>query len=169
MDLGKLVKSFHCCSSLKRQSVLDKLHFLSAGLVGFARGLNDTPKIVALLAAASGLGLSMSTSFSLVGVAMAVGGLVAARRVAITISDGIVGMNRGQGFVANLATAFWVTVASLVGLPVSTTHVSCGSLFGLGVVTGKARWRMIVRIILAWVVTLPVAGAIAAGVALAVV
>ena len=150
------------------QNLLDKLHFLSAGLVGFSRGLNDTPKIVALLAAASGLGLSMSTGLSLVGVAMAIGGLVAARRVAITISDGIVEMNHGQGFTANLATAFCVTVASRFGVPVSTTHVACGSLFGLGAVTGTARWRMITRIILAWVVTLPVAAALAAGVALVV-
>ncbi len=148
------------------QKLLDKLHFVSAGLVGFARGLNDTPKIVALLAAASGLGISMTTALFLVGAAMAIGGLLAARRVASTMSDGIVDMNHGQGFTANLATAFLVTVASRFGMPVSTTHVSCGSLFGLGAVTGTARWRTIASIILAWVVTLPAAATLAAAVAL---
>ena len=148
------------------QNLLDKLHFLSAGLVGFARGLNDTPKIVALLVAAAGLGISMQTSLSLVGIVMAIGGLVAARRVAITMSDRIiVRMNHGQGFTANLVTAFLVTVASHFAVPVSTTHVSCGSLFGLGSVTGTARWQLILGIILAWVVTLPVAAALAALVA----
>jgi PiT family inorganic phosphate transporter len=148
------------------QRILDKLHFLSAGLVGFARGLNDTPKIVALLVAAAGLGISMPTSLSLVGIVMAIGGLLAARRVAVTMSDRIVKMNHGQGFTANLVTAFLVIVASRFGVPVSTTHVSCGSLFGLGAVTGTARWRMILGITLAWVVTLPAAASLAALVSL---
>ena len=56
------------------QSILDRLHFLSAGAVGFARGLNDAPKIVALLIAASGLGMSLATSLLAVGVTMAMGG-----------------------------------------------------------------------------------------------
>ena len=88
---------------------------------------------------------------------MAIGGLLAARRVAVTMSDRIVEMNHGQGFTANLVTAFLVTVASRLGIPVSTTHVSCGSLFGLGAVTGTARWEMNLGITLAWVVTLPAA------------
>ncbi len=148
------------------QKLLDKLHFLSAGLVGFARGLNDTPKIVALLVAAAGLGIPMPASLSLVGIVMAIGGLLAARKVAVTMSDRIVQMNHGQGFTANLVTAFLVTVASRFGVPVSTTHVSCGSLFGLGAVTGTARWRMILGITLAWLVTLPAAAGLAALVSL---
>ncbi len=96
---------------------------------------------------------------------MAIGGLLGARRVAVTMSDRIVEMNHGQGFTANLVTAFLVTVASRLGIPVSTTHVSCGSLFGLGAVTGTARWEMILGITLAWVVTLSVAALLAAVVA----
>jgi PiT family inorganic phosphate transporter len=65
---------------------------------------------------------------------------------------------------ANLATAFLVIWASRWGLPVSTTHVSCGSLFGIGAVTGQARWGAIGSIAIAWVTTLPVAAALAAGV-----
>ncbi|MEX0641412.1 MAG: inorganic phosphate transporter [Pirellulales bacterium] len=40
------------------------------------------------------------------------------------------------------------------GIPVST-HVSCGALFGIGAVTGQARWATIGKILLAWVTTLP--------------
>jgi len=47
----------------------------------------------------------------------------------------------------------------------STTHVSCGSLFGIGAATRQGRVRTIARILLAWVVTLPMAGAIAAAAA----
>jgi len=43
-----------------------------------------------------------------------------------------------------------------------TTHVSCGSLFGIGAVTRQARWKTIAGILAAWVVTLPMAAALAA-------
>ncbi len=147
------------------QRLLDWLHFASAGMVGFARGLNDTPKMVALLVAAAGIGLSNSASLTIVGIAIAIGGLIGARRVAATMSLRITSMNHGQGFTANLVTALLVTGASYLGAPVSTTHVSCGSLFGLGAVTGGARWGMIRTIILAWVVTLPLGASLAALVA----
>ena len=147
---------------LDAQWLLDRLHVLSAGAVGFARGLNDTPKIVALLLAAGALGLGLSTGMLIVGVGMAVGGLLSAHRVATTMGDRITAMNHGQGFTANLVTAFLVLSASRWGLPVSTTHVACGSLFGLGAVTGQARWAMVRAIVLAWVGTLPLAALCAA-------
>jgi PiT family inorganic phosphate transporter len=78
----------------------------------------------------------------------------------------ITGMNEGQAASANFVTAALVAVASPLGLPVSTTHVSCGALFGIGAVTGEARWRTIGGIFTAWVVTLPLAAALAAAVAL---
>jgi PiT family inorganic phosphate transporter len=86
---------------------------------------------------------------------MAAGGLLFAHRVAETMSHRVTPMNPGQGFAANLITAALVLGASRFGLPVSTTHVSNGSLFGLGAVTRGARWRIIMQILLAWVVTLP--------------
>ncbi|MFQ5768767.1 MAG: anion permease [Acidobacteriota bacterium] len=150
------------------QKILDRFHLLSAGLVGFARGLNDTPKIVALLAVGLGLGLTPEHAMGIVAAAMAVGGLLASRKVAATMSSGITSMNHGQGFTANMVTAFLVTVASRFGVPVSTTHVSCGSLIGLGALTGSARWKMIGGIALAWVATLPLAALMAAGVAVVI-
>lgn len=142
------------------QTLLDRLHYLSAGVVCFARGLNDTPKVVALLVTAQALHVPLASS--VVAVAMVAGGLISARRVAETMSHQITAMNHGQGLTANLATAFLVIWASRWGLPVSTTHVSCGSLFGIGAVTGQARWAAIGSIALAWVTTLPVAAALAA-------
>jgi PiT family inorganic phosphate transporter len=58
---------------------------------------------------------------------------------------------------AALTVLFATIFASRFGLPVSTTHVSTGSLFGLGAVTGGAQWRTMAQILLAWVVTLPCA------------
>ena len=140
--------------------LVDRLHYLSAGAVGFARGLNDTPKMVALLLA--GQALDPTLGLALVALVMALGGILNARRVAETMSRRITRMNAGQGFTANLVTAALVTVASRFGLPVSTTHVSCGALFGVGVVNGTAQVRMILTILLAWVTTLPLAALLAA-------
>jgi PiT family inorganic phosphate transporter len=140
------------------QQIMDAAHFLSAGTVSFARGLNDTPKIVALLLLWKAL--DVRWSFAAVAVTMAVGGLLNARRVAETMSKKITTMNHGQGFAANLTTAILVVLASLFGLPVSTTHVSVGSLFGIGLTTGKANPRVISAIVFSWLITLPCAAII---------
>ena len=140
--------------------LLDSLHFLSAGAVSFARGLNDTPKIAALLLVASALDIRWG--LVAVAVAIAAGGLLNARRVAETMSHKITGMNAGQGFAANISTALLVTTASFHGLPVSTTHVSVGSLLGMGIVTGQTKWKPVLGVLASWVVTLPCAVLLAA-------
>jgi PiT family inorganic phosphate transporter len=144
---------------INAQQILDALHFFSAGAVSFARGLNDTPKIVALCVTAKALGLQ--SGVVLAAFAIAIGGVLSARRVAETMSNRITSMNHGQGFSANLVTAILVIFASKWGVPVSTTHVSCGSLFGIGLTNDKANWKVIVGILSAWVLTLPMAAAIA--------
>jgi PiT family inorganic phosphate transporter len=137
------------------QKAVDAVHYLSAGVVSFARGLNDTPKIAALLL----LVRALDVRWGMVAVALAIamGGLLNARKVAETMSHKITAMNAGQGFTANLATGILVTVASLFGLPVSTTHVSVGSLFGIGLVTRQADIRVATGILLSWVLTVPCA------------
>jgi PiT family inorganic phosphate transporter len=146
---------------IEAKSMLDGMHFLSAGAVSFARGLNDTPKIAAML-----LVLPLFHGFAgmaVVGLAIAVGGILNARRVAETMSQRITPMNAGQGFTANLVTSAIVIGASRLGMPVSTTHISCGGLFGIGVITGQGRWNTILKILVAWVTTLPLGGALGAG------
>ena len=135
-------------------------HLLSASLVGFARGLNDTPKIVGLFV---GIGIvSILQGTIAVAVMMAVGGLIAARRVAETLSKEITPMTPSQGLVGNLATSALVISASRFGLPVSTTHVSTGAIFGIGGGEGSLDRRTVGRVLAAWVVTLPLAAVIAA-------
>jgi PiT family inorganic phosphate transporter len=140
--------------------VLDGLHYLSGGAVGFARGLNDTPKMVALLIA--GEATAPTVGLVMVALAMAVGGVLGARRVAETMGRKITRLNPGQGLTANVITALLVTTASRFGLPVSTTHVSVGSLFGIGLVSGTARRKTILSILVAWVTTLPTGAALGA-------
>jgi PiT family inorganic phosphate transporter len=145
---------------LSAGKLVDAFHFVSAGSVSFARGLNDTPKIAALLLVATALNIKWG--LVAVAVAMAAGGLLNARKVADTMANKITDMNPGQGFAANLATAILVNTASYHGLPVSTTHVSVGSLLGIGITTRQAKWEPVLGVLLSWVITLPCAAALSA-------
>jgi inorganic phosphate transporter, PiT family len=140
---------------LPSHGVRDMAHFVSAGVVSFARGLNDTPKIAALLVIVKALNIRWG--FTAVAVAMAVGGLLNAKKVAETMSFKITSMDHSQAFAANLSTGVLVILASTYGLPVSTTHVSVGSLFGIGVIARKVNMIVVVGILLSWVFTLPCA------------
>ena len=131
------------------------LHFFSAGAVGFARGLNDTPKIVGIVLAAGAFELGVSTVC--VAVVMALGGLIHARRIAQTMSHRITKLSPGRGTLANVVTSILVIFASRFGLPVSTTHVSVGAIMGIGVAEQNANWTLLTGILSAWILTLPVA------------
>ncbi len=144
------------------QQVMDAAHFLSAGVVSFARGLNDTPKMVAMLLLFKALDLRWG--FFAIATMMAIGSLLHSRRIAETMSRKLTRMNHGQGFTANLTTGILVILASTFGLPVSTTHVAVGSLFGIGLTTGQADSGVMFKIALSWIVTLPCAALLGAGV-----
>lgn len=136
------------------QKTIDNLHILSAAAVSFARGLNDTPKIAGLLVAAN----TFDIKYGMIAIAfgMAIGGILNSRLVAQTMSKKITKLNHAQGFSANLVTSFLVIVASKFGIPVSTTHVSVGSIFGIGMVSKNYNSKVIKSILLSWLITLPV-------------
>jgi PiT family inorganic phosphate transporter len=144
------------------QGILDVVHFGSAGLVSFARGLNDTPKLVSLILIEQTLSLQVAAG--VMALSMALGGWLNARRVAETMSHKITSLSPGQGLAANSITAFLVILASIIGLPVSTTHVSVGSIFGAGTISRTADANIFGQILLSWGLTLPIAALLSGGV-----
>lgn len=149
-----------------------RLHWLSSGVTSFARGLNDVPKIAAFLILALSLspGLAESVLFNgagpilLVALVMGVGCLWGGFRVLELLSHRVTPLDASSGLVANVGTSMLVLVASPLGLPVSTTHVSTGALMGV-------RWSdkaqpsqsdALKLVLYGWVVTLPIAAALAA-------
>lgn len=142
---------------ISAQTALDSAHFISAGTVSFARGLNDTPKIAGLILMSSAFDLSFG--MILIAAAIAIGGILKSKKVAETISKKITPLNDGQGFMANTVTAILITSASLHGMPVSTTHVSVGSIFGIGASTGNINRKVTGEILLSWLFTLPLGAA----------
>ena len=139
--------------------LLNRLHVFSASLICFARAVNDTPKLAALLAAVHLL--PAQASLAMIAVAMTLGGLLLSRRVAETMSRRVTRMDSTQGLSANLITATLVLGASQFGLPVSTTHVSVGAIAGVGTGANTLDARALRTIVLSWVATLPIAAGLA--------
>jgi PiT family inorganic phosphate transporter len=130
------------------------IHWTSAGATCFSRTMNDTPKIAALVLTAKLAG--PAPGFLMVGGLMAIGGLVAAKSVARTMSQKVTKIDPVAGMSANLVAAFLVAVASRFGVPVSTTHVTMGGIFGVGLKRREqTNWKMVSQIILAWIITMP--------------
>lgn len=157
-----------CSTAVARFSAVDTLHWISSGATSFFRGMNDTPKILALgIAAAAAAGISAKPAYLLIAMSMGAGSLVAGFRVTRTLAEKVTPMTPANGFVANVVTSILVGLASGYGLPVSTTHVSSGAIIGIGVSgNGHAvRWRTVGEMLAAWVVTLPVSALLAAAVA----
>lgn len=142
------------------------LHLLSATSICFARGVNDAPKLAALLVGTQLLDESLAALG--VTVAMGIGGWLLSRRVAETMSHKINRLDHAQGTTANLVTAGLVLGASRFGLPVSTTHVSVGSIIGTGAGAGTLDFGVVRNVLGSWVLTLPISAAIALGVGMLV-
>jgi PiT family inorganic phosphate transporter len=144
-------------------------HWVTSGLTGFARGLNDAPKIVAIGAVALvPATLTLHQVLAAVAAAMAVGSVVAGIRVARRLSCDVVRMTHHEGFTANLSTAVLVGIGAGYGLPMSTTQVSVGAIAGLARTNlDRLNSRTLRDFAVAWLITPPFAATVA-GVTLAV-
>jgi inorganic phosphate transporter, PiT family len=141
------------------------LHWFTSGATSFARGMNDAPKMVAIVLAAAMLQGNYqirSGAFALVTLGMVAGSWLAGRRVTTVLAERVTPMDHWEGFLANAVTAALVMPGAALGLPMSTTHVASGSIIGIGLQDRAAiNWHTVREMLLAWVVTLPVAGMLA--------
>lgn len=100
------------------------------------------------------------------GVGISFGLWILGRRVIKTIGEDLTKITASSGFVIELASAMTVLGASLMNIPVSTTHCKVGSVVFTGRVRSKESvdWSLFRNIIIAWIVTVPAAGSLAAAV-----
>ncbi|VDM23274.1 unnamed protein product [Hydatigera taeniaeformis] len=98
------------------------------------------------------------------GVGISVGLWIWGRKVMETIGTDLTVITPSSGMCIELGAAITVLIASKAGLPVSTTHCLVGSVVIVGFIRSKmsVNWRLFINIILAWVVTLPMAGGLSA-------
>ncbi len=91
------------------------------------------------------------------GVSLIVGLWFIGKEVIQTVGHNLTKMHPASGFAAELAAAGVVMLASVMGLPVSSTHILIGAVLGVGMVNRSTNWSLMKPIALAWVITLPAA------------
>jgi len=145
--------------------VLTGLHWMSAGAVGAARGLNDTPKLAAVAGfALLPAGIPAGVVVAGIAVAMFAGALIAGTRVAPRLGEDVVRLDHADGLRASLTTAVLVGGGAAYGLPMSTTHVSTGAIAGVaGPRPGRLNLTALRDFALAWTLTPVIGGVLAAG------
>jgi len=89
------------------------------------------------------------------GVALIAGLWFIGKEVIQTVGHNLTKLHPASGFSAELAAATVVLLASMLGIPVSSTHILIGAVLGIGLVNKKANWGLMKPIALAWVITLP--------------
>ena len=148
---------------------IDQLHWLTAGLTSFARGMNDAPKLAGLMLAAAALSgnnvILTQIAFVIIALAMTLGAIMAGRRVTRVLAEDVTIMGHREGFLANLVTSVLVSSGAVLGLPMSTTHVSASAIMGVGAAgkQGDLRKDTVKKLLAAWVITLPGAAVIGIG------
>lgn len=140
------------------------LHWGASAALSFARGVNDNAKIAAIgVLGVTTLGANVWLPFVMTAAAMTAGSYAAGLRVTRTLGERVVHMDRDTGLAAAFVAAGLVMTASFYTVPVSTTHVSTGAIIGAGLRQGQGavQWRRVGSFVSAWLVTLPIAAALA--------
>ena len=154
------------------ERVFGVLMIVTACGMAFAHGSNDVANAIGPLAAVISVAQSGAVSakatlpmwvLMLGGVGIVIGLATYGVRVIATVGKKITQLTPSRGFAAELAAATTIVIASGTGMPISTTHTLVGAVLGVGLARGieAIDLRVVVRIFVSWVVTIP-AGAILA-------
>ena len=147
-----------------------KLQVLSAATMAFSHGSNDAQKSMGIITLALFSG-GMISEFEvptyvkiLCAMAMAIGTATGGWRIIKTIGGKIFKLESPSGFAADLNSSIVVFGATLLHLPVSTTHVVSGSIMGVGTAKriNAVHWGVAQQMVKAWIMTIPITAAIGA-------
>jgi len=143
----------------------------SGAWFAFTHGANDAQKTMGVIALAlyeSGhLSHFYIPTWVIVaaGAAIAAGTYVGGWRIMRTVGQRMYSMQPENGFAAQVSGGATLYIASRLGYPISTTHVAAGSIMGAGATRrfSAVRWGVAGNIVFAWLLTIPAAGLVAAG------
>ena len=168
------VETFH----QRGEAVFGALLVLTSAFACFAHGANDLANAMAPFAAiwavyTSGYADSASLDYWILVVAclgLVTGLVLLGAFVTATIGKNLTVITPCRGFAIQFGTALAVTLASAMGLPISTTQSQVGAVVAVGFLEGRnnVNWKLVGEIAASWLVTLPIAGALAAAVVLMV-
>jgi PiT family inorganic phosphate transporter len=147
------------------------LHLVSSGTLSLSHGLNDAQKTMGLITVLLYSTGYLSGHFAVPNwvalccyIAMGLGTLTGGWRVIETMGTRITKLSQHQGFSASAGASVMLFAASLLGIPVSTTHTVTGCVIGAGAArrASAVRWGIAGNVAIAWVITIPASGLVAA-------
>ena len=153
------------------EKVLRGMHLVSSGAYSLSHGLNDAQKTMGIITV-----LLFSTGY-LHGkfevphwvaiscyIAMGLGTLSGGWKIIETMGSRITKLSQHQGFSASLGGSIILFSASLLGIPVSTTHTITGCIIGAGTArrASAVRWGVAQNVVAAWIITIPASAAVGA-------
>ncbi len=168
--LKRLVIWFGNSSRSKLNRSFRSLQILSAGLLSFSHGGNDAQKAMGIIVfglVAAGfqddlyvpLWVKLSAALAM-GLGTSIGGM----RIINTVSNKIIKIEPMNGFASDLNSSIVIQTSTLLGMPLSTTHVITSSIIGTGSVMQfrKVKWVTVTKMVTTWIVTIPVSIVLAA-------
>ncbi len=161
-------------SKAAAESYFKRLQLFSAAAYSFSHGTNDAQKtmgiIVPLLFSIGYFGAAVDPNHLPVPLwvilaahaAIALGTLTGGWRIVKTMGYKITKLRPVHGFAAETAGATTIIGASIAGIPVSTTHIICSSIMGVGTTMGAStvKWGVARTIVWAWILTIPISALI---------
>ncbi len=154
------------------ERVFGVLMVITACGMAFAHGSNDVANAIGPLAAVIGVATTGSVAAKsslpwwvlvLGGGGIVIGLATYGRHVIATVGKKITQLTPSRGFAAELAAATTIVIASGTGIPISTTHTLVGAVLGVGLARGidAIDLRVVARIMVSWVVTIPAGAGLA--------
>jgi PiT family inorganic phosphate transporter len=157
------------------EGIFRKLQITTSCYVAFAHGANDVANAIGPVAAIIPLAqtgkmdLAAQVPYWLLalgGIGIAIGCLTWGKRVMQTVGHRITSLTNTRGFSVDFGAATTVLVASKLGLPISTSHTVVGAVIGVGLARGLEAidLSIIKKIVISWLITLPVAAVTSVGI-----
>jgi PiT family inorganic phosphate transporter len=145
------------------KKIFGHLQIGSASIIALSHGLNDAQKSMGLITLGLySLGFVSTTSIPLwvvvsCAIVMGLGTATGGMRIIKTVGFSITKLETSQGFTAEMCSSLVILIASLLGMPISSTHLIVGSIAGVGSASkgGSIKWVVLKRIAFAWLFTLP--------------
>ncbi|MGJ8983127.1 inorganic phosphate transporter [Campylobacter jejuni] len=165
----KIVKKTELNKTTDR--IFSWFQIFTASSFAFSHGANDIANAIGPFAAILDVlknGTINATSpvpfaaLAVFGVALVVGLWFLGKEVITTVGSKLATIRPTTGFSAELGASIVILLATQFGIPVSSTHILIGAILGIGVYNKNANWIMMKPIGLAWIITLPAAGIMAA-------
>lgn len=166
-------------SHLRAEVWFKRLQLVSSALFSTGHGLNDSQKVMGIIAAAMiaahplGIGMGVQTiddvpdwvAFSCF-LAISIGTMSGGWRIVKTMGSKITKVTPFEGVVAETAGAMTLYLTEYLKIPVSTTHTIAGSIVGVGASKrlSAVRWGITKELMVAWVLTIPVSALLGAGI-----